>query len=365
MDQEPRNRPPPLSSVPGPGSVFMYWTIPWATDIDRTACTWYQVYGNIKESQHPVLIRVHGGPGMGRRYLARPFLKLHEKFGIPLVLSDQVSCGKSNTMVAERAGNKDWWHIRQFITELHFLISYLKLQSQALHGFVVYGHGWGGLIATGFAQSPIENCKGLIIAHTPTDKPLYAADLQKMTKRMPRETFAPNLDINDICQAVFDGDLLNANDDRAVYNAMWGMMSPKGQIFLDGAHPNLNLEIYADEIDAQTLLITGKCDWTRDASFEPWFRYCRNIMWIAFRESGHMSFYEEQEGYIDLVGHFITGEHYQLLDERVPSKSEEKAKGFQALKDFFKLKSGGKGEGENGAVPEIQDLKLFDTHFGT
>ena len=56
--------------------------------------TYYLVWGDLKTSDKTPLICVHGGPGATHNYLL-PISLIYEDHGIPVVMYDQIGCGKS------------------------------------------------------------------------------------------------------------------------------------------------------------------------------------------------------------------------------------------------------------------------------
>ncbi len=121
------------------------------------------VYGNLKCDQVP-LIALHGGPGSPSPYLT-PLALLHERYGIPVVLYDQLGCGDS-TRLPETRGATDFWTIELFLAELTNLIATLGIKQ-----FDVLGHSWGGMLAGSFALTQPQGLRKLIIYSSPADYP--------------------------------------------------------------------------------------------------------------------------------------------------------------------------------------------------
>lgn len=135
--------------------------------------TWYKVLGRL-EATSPVLIALHGGPGAGHEYLL-PLADIYTLYGIPVVVYDQIGCGRS-THLRDRIGDEGFWSFHLFIRELDNLIDRLQLRDR---GFYLLGQSWGGMLAATYAmhqprgKSPQGLCK-LVIASGPSSMPLYS-----------------------------------------------------------------------------------------------------------------------------------------------------------------------------------------------
>lgn len=116
---------------------------------------------------------VHGGPGLPSNYL-EPFTFLDKLYGIPVILYDQLGCGRSLPDGVERDKLNDtvaksddrgvpFWTIDLFVRELDNLIRHLGIEKD----FDLFGHSWGGMVAASYVttyQPP--GLKSLVLGNT-------------------------------------------------------------------------------------------------------------------------------------------------------------------------------------------------------
>lgn len=110
--------------------------------------TWYVRYGDLKStSGRTPLVTIHGGPGASHHYL-KSCIDLYTKYGIPLVLYDQIGVSNSNDpewKLHEKPVS--FWTTELFADELENLVEHLGIQDN----YDLLGQSWGGLLATQFA----------------------------------------------------------------------------------------------------------------------------------------------------------------------------------------------------------------------
>lgn len=135
--------------------------------------TWYKILGSLEDTTAPVLVGLHGGPGVGHEHLV-PLGDLYKPYGIPVVLCDQIGCGRS-THLREKVGDAEFWSFDLFIRELDNLIDHLELRER---GFFLLGQSRGGVLGASYATrggqgtSP-HGLKKWIICSGPSSIPLY------------------------------------------------------------------------------------------------------------------------------------------------------------------------------------------------
>lgn len=59
-------------------------------------------------------------------------------------------------------------------------------------------------------------------------------------------------------------------------------------------------------VKAVTLVINGRLDIGQDFVCSPFFYKINKCKWVRFEESSHMSFWEERERYMEVLGGFLT-----------------------------------------------------------
>ena len=108
----------------------------------ETYQTYYKRFGDLENRTRNPLVVLHGGPGLCHNYLV-PFSQLTEKYGVPVILYDQLGNAKS-THLKEKPPT--FWTIDLFIDELVNLLNHFNIQD----GFDLAGHSWGGILASEF-----------------------------------------------------------------------------------------------------------------------------------------------------------------------------------------------------------------------
>ena len=144
--------------------------------------TWYKVFGDLNDtssSESIPLVGVHGGPGAGHEYL----LKLEDLwtgYGIPVILYDQLGCGKS-TALPEKDGDESFWTEELFRNELASLAEYLQLKE---YDFI--GHSWGGMLGANYAATQPRGLRKLILMGTPASSDLIVKAARQLQKQLPQ-----------------------------------------------------------------------------------------------------------------------------------------------------------------------------------
>lgn len=125
------------------------------------------------QGQGPVMVVVHGGPGLSHNYLLPGMAKLAEKYQVTFY--DQRGSGKS----IPTALNEKNINIQQFILDLETLRKNLKLEK-----IILVGHSWGGILAMQYAIQYPSNISALILMNSvpATSKGTHAFE-EELNKR--------------------------------------------------------------------------------------------------------------------------------------------------------------------------------------
>lgn len=161
-------------SVPFPHPSFPEDSIP------QTA---YRILGDLSAGKP--LVALHGGPGIPHVYLAPLFTYYHKQTRTPVILYDQIGCGKS-THYPEKQGDESFWTVSLFVSELENLLARLGVDK-----FDLYGHSWGGMLAAVIATesaSPVlaPRIEKLILASSPASMKLWETAQRNWLKEMPK-----------------------------------------------------------------------------------------------------------------------------------------------------------------------------------
>lgn len=144
--------------------------------------TYYKVYGDLR-SGIPPLVVLHGGPGSGHEYV-EPFSKLLSSYDIPVILYDQIGCGKS-THLRDTMGDLSFWQPSLFVAELENLVTHLDISNGP--GFDVLGHSWGGTLAIAFAARQPAGLRRLVIANANASGQLLKQNIWKLSRNLSAE----------------------------------------------------------------------------------------------------------------------------------------------------------------------------------
>lgn len=144
--------------------------------------TWYIIVGNVKKSARPPVIALHGGPGSGHDYMVA-LADLYEERGIPLILCDQMGCGRS-THLPEKKGDETFWTFDLFISELDNLIDHLNLRDTSFH---LIGQSWGGMLGGAYAARQPRGLRKLVLSGSPASMPLYKKACKYRLAELPSD----------------------------------------------------------------------------------------------------------------------------------------------------------------------------------
>ncbi|KAH9905268.1 proline-specific peptidase [Xylariomycetidae sp. FL2044] len=290
----------------------------------KTPCkTWFKVVGNLDDQSGPALIGLHGGPGAGHEYLS-PLYDLYEQDGIPIILYDQVGCGRS-THFRDRLGDAAFWTFDLFIQELDSLIDHLKLRDS---GFFLFGQSWGGMLAGVFAARRPRGLKKLILASAPASFPLYAKGCRKLLAQLPedvRKTIEECERRGDFespefqeASAVFyarhfcriepmpediQAGFAHLEEDSTTYLTMSG----PSEFTITGSLKEWEIGSSAKDIEVETLLLNSVFDEAQDLCIQPWFEAIPKVKWVTLQNSSHMLHWEERERASSLCLTFLVG----------------------------------------------------------
>ena len=149
--------------------------------VDKACSTWYKVYGDIKSTTRVPLVVLHGGPGVTHRYLLS-LTDLVQTHQIPVVLYDQIGCGRS-THLPEKNGDESFWTEQLFMDELHNLLNHLGIHGQ----YDVLGHSWGGMLGARFATTHPKGLRRLVIADSPASMKLWVEAANILRLDLPKD----------------------------------------------------------------------------------------------------------------------------------------------------------------------------------
>ncbi|WP_125588131.1 proline iminopeptidase [Companilactobacillus jidongensis] len=276
--------------------------------------TYYRVTGDLNSGKTPLLL-LHGGPGSTHNYF-EVFDQLTERTGRPIVMYDQLGCGKSD--IPEDNG---LYTAATWVDELQTLREYLGLQQVHL-----LGQSWGGMLEIIYMcdYNP-SGVKSMILASTLSSSQLWAQEQHRMIKFMSSE------DQKAIVQAEATNDFtapdyLVANDHFMEQHASGPVTdeSPeflrRDKIFGDSAYetawgpneyyPTGNLKNYdytnrLKNVDTPTLVTSGTDDLCTPLIAKTMYDQLPNAKWILFANSRHMAFIDETDAYMKRLNEWL------------------------------------------------------------
>jgi proline-specific peptidase len=268
----------------------------------------YRVLGESERT----LVLLHGGPGGASGYL-QPL----ERLAGPerrVVLYDQLGCGES-----DRPDEPSLWRADRFVDELETLRAHLGLES-----FDLYGHSWGGMLATDYALGHQQHLRSLVLASTIADAALLRREMARLLEGFPeelRETLRRHEEAGtteseeyvDAITTVYRRHLCRCDpwppeveqtfEDFAmdVYVPMWG----PSEFAFDGNLSDWDRVDRLHEIRVPTLITVGAHDELTPACSEQIHERIPGSQLVVFANGSHMTFWEETERYLQVVDEFL------------------------------------------------------------
>ncbi|MCH5464826.1 proline iminopeptidase [Levilactobacillus tujiorum] len=269
--------------------------------------TYYRVVGDLNNGQTPLLL-LHGGPGSTHNYF-EAFDQLTAQTGRPVVMYDQLGCGKSDMPDAPSL-----WTAGTWVAELQALRRYLGLNQ--IH---LLGQSWGGMLATIYlCDHQPQGIQSLTLASTLSSAKLWAQEQHRMIKFM-----AP-VDQAAIAQAEATGDFtqpdyVTANQHfmtrhaagpvtdaspkflrrpkrsgTTAYTTAWG----PNEYCPTGTLSNYEYTEQLTKLTVPTLVTSGVNDLCTPLVAKTMVDHLPQAEWTLFAHSRHMAFIEEPAAYL-------------------------------------------------------------------
>jgi len=258
------------------------------------------------------LVLLHGGPGGGSLYL-KPLERLAGR-GRRVILYDQLGCGES-----DRPHDSSLWRADRFVNELELLRRHLGLEA-----FDLYGHSWGGMLATDYALAHQQHLRSLVLASTIADAALLKREMEGLLQGFPddvRETLrgheaAGTTDSPEYQEAImtvyrrhlcrcdpWPPEVVKTFEDFAmdVYVPMWG----PSEFAFDGNLSDWDRVDRLREIHVPTLVTVGRHDELTPACSRQIHERIPDSRLVVFEDGSHMTFWEETESYLQVVDEFL------------------------------------------------------------
>lgn len=294
---------------------------------DRKCETAYWLWGDLAAKVPPLII-LHGGPGApGRDW--KPVSALHKRYGIPILLYDQIGCGES-THLRDTKGDTAFWTMELFLAELDNLRKFLEINK-----FDLLGHSCGGMIAVSYALTRPQGLRKLVICSSPASEALRSQAQLRQRAELPQsmqDTLTAcekegRTDSSEYQRVIFE--LLQRHlcrldpwppgiqetmalmmEDDTVSSTLYGPdpLHPTGT-WKDYDVVSRLQELTEITVPGGVLLTNGRYDMTSDeamASFSTQIR--ARVEWVRFGESSHTAHLEEPQAFLTALGNFLTAE---------------------------------------------------------
>jgi proline-specific peptidase len=270
--------------------------------------TWYRFVGDLNTPKTP-LLALHGGPGSTHNYFA-PLERLGS--ARPVVLYDQIGCGKSDRPVDIE------WGLDVFREEVAALRDQLGLER--IH---LLGTSWGGMLAQEHVLTGATGIVSLVLSSTLASIDQWAEEQLRLRGELPAEVVevmdrheqAGTYDDPEYERAMdvyFDRHFYRGPKPRAeleqmakgratdVYRAMQG----PNEWTTTGALRGWDIRDRLHEIDVPTLVIRGRYDMCTEPIAASLVEGITGAREVVLEDSSHTPVLEETDRYLEAVSTF-------------------------------------------------------------
>ncbi|EMD34968.1 hypothetical protein CERSUDRAFT_54428 [Gelatoporia subvermispora B] len=303
--------------------LFALYSVLFATDAHATSIsggtvpfryqgevfqTYYRVVGDLGQLNRTPLVVIHGGPGISHDYLIPLADLASHSQPLPVIFYDQIGNGRSTHLPGK---SPSFFTIDLFVSELANLIQQLGIEGS----FDILGHSWGGVLGAEFAvRNQPDGLEHLILSDSLASSALWAESQEQLVRTMPRDVqeglMAPLGDPRlPIAMRKFQevhGCTVKPFPEQVQYS-LNQVFPPQGDPTVASA-PILQGWTIIDRLHLvrpSTLVINGANDISQDFVTAPFYENIPSVKWITFENSTHMPFWEEREGYMQVVGRFL------------------------------------------------------------
>ncbi|MFC6207187.1 proline iminopeptidase [Levilactobacillus tongjiangensis] len=269
--------------------------------------TYYRVVGDLTNGLTPLLL-LHGGPGSTHNYF-EAFDELTKQTGRPVVMYDQLGCGKSS-----HPTDTSLWRAETWVAELQALRDYLHLDRVHL-----LGQSWGGMLAIIYlCDYQPAGIQSLILASTLSSAKLWAQEQHRMIRFMASAdqeaiklaeatgdfTSAAYLAANDRYMVAHAAGPVTADSPEflrrpkqsgtAAYETAWG----PNEYFPTGTLKNYDYTEKLTQLMTPTLVTSGTNDLCTPLVAKTMVDQLPHAEWTLFAHSRHMAFIDETPAYL-------------------------------------------------------------------
>lgn len=280
--------------------------------------TWYRVTGSLDSGKLPLVV-AHGGPGCTHDYVDS-FKGITEIDGRPVIHYDQLGNGNS-TRLPEKG--QDFWTVDLFLDELDALLDHLGIKDR----YAYLGQAWGGMLGSEHAVRKPEGLKAFVIANSPASMKTWVEEANRLREELPADVQATLLrheeagtltdpEYIEASKAFYDRHVCRVvpwppevartfaimDEDNTVYRNMNGPT----EFHVIGTMKDWTIEGRLHNVEAPTLLISGRYDEATPLVVKPFVDEIPDIKWVVFEESSHMPHVEEKALCLKTVSDFLS-----------------------------------------------------------
>ena len=242
------------------------------------------------------LVCLHGGPGS--THLPIEGLGALAGQGRRVVFYDQLGSGDS-----DRPDDPSLWTIETFLDQLRSVLEELGLDR--IH---LFGSSWGGMLALEYAFTKPPGLVSLVLNSTPTSAPRWAEEALRLQAELPpgldAEAAEEEFKRRHICRLDPEPEALTRSRPKfglQVYETMWG----PNEFTVTGTLKDWDVTDRLREIQVPTLITSGRHDECTPALVEPLHDGIAGSEWALFENCSHMTYLEDPERYLEVVGGFL------------------------------------------------------------
>ena len=268
---------------------------------------WYRLVGDGGDTP---LLTLHGGPGASSAAFA-PLASIGARR--PVLFYDQLGAGRSDT-----PADPSLWQLGRFVDEIEAVRDSLGLER--IH---LLGHSWGGFLAIEYMLTRPRGVASLVLCGTAASVPEFEREVHRLVADLPAdvvaalrrheaagttgdaEYFAAVLQFmqRHLCRLEPWPDLLIEINpmETPASQLMWGPNEFTGT----GNLREWDRTARRGEIRVPTLVTCGRFDEATPACAETLRRGIGGAEMHVFEQSAHMTFLEQPEEFLRVVGAFL------------------------------------------------------------
>lgn len=280
--------------------------------------TWYRITGSLDSDKLPLVV-AHGGPGCTYDYVDS-FKGISELDGRAVIHYDQLGNGKS-THLPEKG--PDFWTPAIFLEELDALLRHLGIQDH----YAFLGQSWGGMLGAEHAVLKPKGLKALVVANSPANMHVWVSEANRLREELPADVQATLLTheeagtISDpeyiaasrvfydrhVCRVTpWPAEVARTFDAMDIDNTVYRNMNGPTEFHVIGTMKDWTIEDRLHQIEAPTLIISGKYDEATPLVVKPYVDRVKDSEWVLFENSSHMPHIEEKELCLSTVSAFLS-----------------------------------------------------------